>query len=261
MNIHKLLRDDAEELGRELEGHDPVASVRRLAVRIAGGERPAPARTVGRSERTPAAPRTAPAPSGAAARTPYKREHLDVVAASGRADLRRDLEHLCAAVVSEAAPESIAETLAGFSRDGAAARGAGCLMYLLGQPQWAEFWWGVATGADDELAAHLLAIHYAGTGCQERASVWQQRAAEVAEDALPGQGMICPGDPAELAKVLTVLTVYAEGAGEQALLDIVERWSAAPPTFERPRAATVGERRITRGRSPRRRQPAQRATR
>ncbi|MFD7590883.1 hypothetical protein ACFV84_36195 [Kitasatospora sp. NPDC059811] len=250
MNIHKLLRDDAEELGRELEGHDPLASLRRLAVRIAEGERPAPTRTVGRSGRTPAAPRTATAPPVSAARAPQKREHLDVVAASGRADLRRDLEHLCAAVVSEAPPESIADTLAGLDCDEAAARVVGCLMYLLGQSPWAEFWWGVAAGADDELAAHLLAVHFAGTGHREKAGIWQRRATEVAEDALPVRGAVCPDGPAEAAKVLTV---HVEGAGEQALLDIVERWPATPPTVTQPQPAAVGTRRVARGRPPRRR--------
>ncbi|MER6366694.1 hypothetical protein [Kitasatospora sp. NPDC001527] len=250
MNIHELLQDDAEELGRELEDHDPVASVRRLAVRIAEGDRPAPTRTVGRSERAPVAPRAATAPPASPVRAPQKRDHLDVVAASGRADLRRDLGHLCAAVVSQTPPETFAAPFAGLAYDGGAARVVGCLMYGLGQPLWAEFWWEVAAGADDELAAHLLAVHFAGTGRREKADLWQRRVTEVAEDRLPEQGAVCIGDPAEVAKVLSV---HIEGAGEQVLLDIVGQWPATPPTAAPQRRPAVAERRVARSRSPRRR--------
>ncbi|MET9497411.1 hypothetical protein [Streptomyces sp. NPDC006552] len=46
-----------------------------------------------------------------------------------------------------------------YERDGA--RTFACMLYLLGRRHSAVFWWGFAAGADDALAAHLLATHYA----------------------------------------------------------------------------------------------------
>ncbi|RVU29014.1 hypothetical protein EOT10_04035 [Streptomyces antnestii] len=60
----------------------------------------------------------------------------------------------------------------------AGARTFACLLYLLGRRHSAVFWWGFAAGADDALAAHLLATHYAidNTGLnQARAWRWYAR--------------------------------------------------------------------------------------
>ncbi|MFD7677472.1 hypothetical protein [Streptomyces sp. NPDC060187] len=62
-----------------------------------------------------------------------------------------------------------------YDRDGA--RTFACMLYLLGQRASAVFWWGFAAGAEDPLAAHLLATHYAidDTSAKE-ARVWRWHA-------------------------------------------------------------------------------------
>ncbi|UDM05522.1 hypothetical protein [Streptomyces longhuiensis] len=59
-----------------------------------------------------------------------------------------------------------------YESDGA--RTFACMLYLLGRRHSAVFWWGFAAGADDPLAAHLLATHYAINNTSlQKARVWR----------------------------------------------------------------------------------------
>ncbi|MET8289890.1 hypothetical protein ABZV80_32385 [Streptomyces sp. NPDC005132] len=57
------------------------------------------------------------------------------------------------------------------------ARTFACMLYLLGRRASAVFWWGFAAGAEDPLAAHLLATHYAIDDTSvKQARVWRWHA-------------------------------------------------------------------------------------
>ncbi|MGW6489646.1 hypothetical protein [Streptomyces sp. NPDC055056] len=57
------------------------------------------------------------------------------------------------------------------------ARTFACMLYLLGRRASAVFWWGFAAGAEDPLAAHLLATHYAiDDTSAKRARIWRWHA-------------------------------------------------------------------------------------
>lgn len=57
--------------------------------------------------------------------------------------------------------------------DEAGARTYGCLLYTLGKRESALYWWRFAAGAEDPLAAHLLASHHAAVGLTPDARVWR----------------------------------------------------------------------------------------
>ncbi|MEV7177780.1 hypothetical protein [Kitasatospora sp. NPDC093679] len=241
MNIHDLIQAEADDLTREFEGHDPWAFTRRLAERIADGERPSPARSAARSERTPAAPR--PAGNG----RPARRGVTEAAGAAGRAELRRDLQHLCVAVASEASPDALASFIE--TCDETAALAFGCLLYGLGNRPAAEFWWGFAHGAEDKLAAHLLAVHHAGSGHAAEADLWKHQAQELEVEQLPdGLEALSLEDAAATARALTA---ELDTPTRDALRELEFLTTPVPPPVPGP----MPERRVSRGRSPRRRTP------
>ncbi|MFE9427735.1 hypothetical protein ACFYNO_32760 [Kitasatospora sp. NPDC006697] len=242
MDVHELLQLESAEIERVFEDHDPWAFVGRLAQRIADGDGSPAARAVIRSERAPASTRPAPA-----ARAPQKRAQHDPVTAAARGDLRRDLEHLCASVAGEAEAAELAGFLDGIDQVVEGATVFGCVMYAIGRPEAAELWWGVAAGAEDELAAHCLAVHYAATGQPDRAEVWRSQAAEEITPGRLPMPVRLPGDPAEIARAL------ASEIDDLALAEFVSPDPQSPPGPMPPGGKVVRARN-----SPRRRRPVNR---
>ncbi|MFI6448537.1 hypothetical protein [Kitasatospora sp. NPDC050543] len=246
MNLQLILQAEAEDIEREFLDHDPVAFTRRLAERIASSdERQAAARSSGRSERAPAtARRQAPAPQS-------RRPRVDPLSTTNRAELRRDLETLCADVVNTTPPEQLAQFVE--DCDEAGARTFGCLLYTLGRPSDAAFWWGVAAGAEDDLAVHCLAVHYAAAGNEDQADLWRARALDTGE--------VNPAELPEAGAVAEEPVAVAENLVEELdddLASALKEWVSPPPRMPSGPApgATTG-RTVPRGKSPRRRVAAE----
>ncbi|MFE6498242.1 hypothetical protein [Streptomyces sp. NPDC057748] len=47
-----------------------------------------------------------------------------------------------------------------------------CLLYILGRRDSALYWWRFAAGAENALAAHVLALYHAANGTGPEARVW-----------------------------------------------------------------------------------------
>lgn len=47
-----------------------------------------------------------------------------------------------------------------------------CLLYILGRRDSALYWWRFAAGAENALAAHVLALYHAANGTVPEARVW-----------------------------------------------------------------------------------------
>ncbi|MFJ8622419.1 hypothetical protein ACIRD3_06190 [Kitasatospora sp. NPDC093550] len=213
MKVGDLLRAHSAELEREFDDHDPVAFTRRLAERLAAARRPVPAARE-RPARPPAGARPphAPAPgaspgvgpgagaglgpappSGAAGQHP---------GAGGRAELRRDLRHLCAGVAGAVTPGELALDLE--LAEKTAFRTLGCLLYGMGRTADGVFWWRIAAQYGDQLAVHCLAVHYSAEGERRDAARW---AAQAQDLSAPGRLPDVAPDPrpsgaAELARLL-----------------------------------------------------------
>ncbi|MER5637060.1 hypothetical protein ABT095_08895 [Kitasatospora sp. NPDC002227] len=232
MDIHKLLKRQADDLEQEFEQHDPVEFTRQLAERIMAGERSTATRPTLRAERPPAAPRAASNSPSPTVRAPAARQQPDLTAIAGREDLHRDLHRdlvqLCTAVVGEASPQALDDFILGGHVESATV--VGCLMYWLGHPVSAELWWGVAAGAEDPLAAHFLAIHYTATGRADRAGLWRTRArdTEVGLDRLPHSQTSRPAAAPE--EVEQAFTEQLVDVAEEAVLDIASSWPRAAGT-------------------------------
>ncbi|SFT23313.1 hypothetical protein [Streptomyces ginkgonis] len=165
--LDDILRDEAAALRAALADHDEAAFMVRLAARISADQsvsRPAtgrdrcgtrpphshPAgRRTGRSRLLPTCPEPDTAPASVLA----------------------DVQHLCELVLRSADVARLAD----FARDydEAGARTFGCLLYRLGRRESALYWWRFAAGAEDQLAAHLLASHHAAVGCTPHARLWR----------------------------------------------------------------------------------------
>ncbi|MER7769142.1 hypothetical protein [Kitasatospora sp. NPDC096140] len=228
MRVGDLLRAQSAELDREFDDHDPVAFTRRLAERLAAARRPAPA-VRERPARPPAGARPPHAPASGAgpgaglgsgggpgpgpgqawsslpggvpgtgagtgtAQSPW---------AGGRAELRRDLRHLCAGVAGAAKPGELALDLE--LAEKTAFRTLGCLLYGMGRTADGVFWWRIAAQYGDQLAVHCLAVHYSAEGERRDAARWAAQAQDLsAPGRLPDLAPeVRPGGPAELARVL-----------------------------------------------------------
>ncbi|MFE5842066.1 hypothetical protein ACFQ7N_10505 [Streptomyces niveus] len=66
----------------------------------------------------------------------------------------------------------------------------GCLLHLTGHPESAQFWWQLAAGAGNRLAAYCLHLHHLSLGETKEARHWGY---EVAESS-PATGAAPPGE-------------------------------------------------------------------
>ncbi|MEV7781155.1 hypothetical protein [Kitasatospora sp. NPDC088351] len=234
MNLTELLRADADGLERDFGNHDPVSFTRRLAELLTTGARPAAARTTGRTERPPAAARRQALPAARDGHLPRQRAEslaAGALTVGGRAELRRDLRHLCGGVAGAAEVGELALDLE--LADKAAFRTLGCLLYGMGRPADAVFWWRIAAQFGDPLAVHCLAVHYAAEGERGDAARWGAQAQDLsAPDRLPAVALGAgPDGAAELARALT------EGFDGEIVLTL--RASVATRPRPRPRGATA----------------------
>ncbi|MEV7773804.1 hypothetical protein [Kitasatospora sp. NPDC086791] len=227
--VGELLRVHSAELEREFDDHDPVAFTRRLAERLAAARRPAPA-VRERPARPPAgarpphapasgsSPGVGPAPGAGPGPGPWPGwssgsggvPGAGTVAATvqspwagGRAELRRDLRHLCAGVAGAVKPGELALDLE--LAEKTAFRTLGCLLYGMGRTADGVFWWRIAAQYGDQLAVHCLAVHYSAEGERRDAARW---AAQAQDLSAPGRlpylaPEVRPGGTAELARVLS----------------------------------------------------------
>ncbi|MEU3562447.1 MULTISPECIES: hypothetical protein [unclassified Kitasatospora] len=248
MKVVDLLRVHAGELAREFDDHDPVDFTRRLAERLAAARRPAPA-VRERPARPPAgarpphAPASGPSPGPAAGTGTGAGLGTGAGAgagsgpgagpgpgalpgqtrwAGGRAELRRDLRHLCAGVAGAVEPGELALDLE--LAEKTAFRTLGCLLYGMGRTADGVFWWRIAAQYGDQLAVHCLAVHYTAEGERCDAAHWAAQAQDLsAPGRLPELAPdVRPGGAAELARVL------AERYDGEILLTVREAVAARP---------------------------------
>ncbi|WP_316525908.1 hypothetical protein [Kitasatospora brasiliensis] len=244
MRVADLLRAHAVELEREFGDHDPVDFTRRLAERLAAARRPTPA-VRERPARPPAGARPPHAPTsgtspGAAAAAGSGCGAATAAGsgpgaaagacvgpgqarwARGRAELRRDLRHLCAGVAGAVEPGELALDLE--LAEKTAFRTLGCLLYGMGRTADGVFWWRIAAQYGDQLAVHCLAVHYAAEGARRDAARWAAQAQDLsAPGRLPELAPdVRPGGAAELARVL------AERYDGEILLTVREAMAARP---------------------------------
>ncbi|MFD9690587.1 hypothetical protein ACFXPX_43695 [Kitasatospora sp. NPDC059146] len=211
MRVTELLRAHAAELDEEFRDHDPVAFTRRLAERLAAARRAAP---TGRER---------PARPPAVARPPHAGAAGDHLRSGGRAELRRDLRHLCAGVAGAVEPGELALDLE--LAEKAAFRTLGCLLYGMGRTADGVFWWRIAAQYGDQLAVHCLAVHYAAEGERGDAARWAAEAEDLSDPGrLPELApAVRPGCAAELTRLL------AERYDGEILLTLRDT-VATPPT-------------------------------
>ncbi|MFI6154973.1 hypothetical protein ACIBCA_20030 [Kitasatospora sp. NPDC051170] len=191
MKAAELLDVHAAELEREFRDHDPVDFTRRLAERLAAARRLVPPVR----ERPARPPATARPPHGAgpgsgqgSGQGPGQCSGSgDPPGGGWRAELRRDLRYLCAAVAGAAEPGELALDLE--LAEKTAFRTLGCLLYGLGRAGDGVFWWRIAAQYGDQLAVHCLAVHYAAEGEAGDAARW----------AVQAQDLSAPGRLPELA--------------------------------------------------------------
>ncbi|MEE1788319.1 hypothetical protein PUR71_36290 [Streptomyces sp. SP17BM10] len=232
MNLGDLLRADSAGLDEEFRDHDPADFTRRLAHRLAAdgpaGGRPAAERSAGAGrDRTvrPAGGRR----TGAARRD-----------GAGRAELRRDLRHLCWGVAGTVEPCELALDLE--LAEKAALRTLGCLLYGMDRTADAVFWWRIAAQYGDQLAVHCLAVHYAAEGEDGDAARWAVQAQDLsAPGRLPALAPdVRPDGAAELVRLL------AERFDGEIVLTLREIPAAASPGADGGRLGV----RAVRGRGP-----------
>ncbi|RKT08769.1 hypothetical protein BX285_7135 [Streptomyces sp. 1114.5] len=256
VRVVEVLRAHSAELEREFDDHDPVAFTRRLAERLAAARRPTPA-VRERPARPPAGARPphAPAagpnpgagtavgagsglgwgsgpgsgPGGGSGVGPGVGPGVGSGPASGqppwgggRAELRRDLRHLCAGVTGAVEAGELALDLE--LAEKTAFRTLGCLLYGLGRAADGVFWWRIAAQYGDQLAVHCLAVHYTAEGERHDAARWAAQAQDLsAPGRLPDLAPdVRPGGAAELARVL------AERYDGEILLTLREALAARP---------------------------------
>ncbi|MER7757334.1 hypothetical protein [Kitasatospora sp. NPDC097643] len=213
MSAAELLRADRVGLECEFRDHDPLAFTRRLAERLAAvqsapepRERPARPPTVDR-------PSVAARPSTAA--RPARRPGPPAAWwTDGRAELRRDLRHLCAVVAGAVEPGELALDLE--LAEKTAFRTLGCLLYGTGRAADGVFWWRIAAQYGDQLAVHCLAVHYAAEGETGDAARWAAQAQDLSGPGrLPALAPdVRPGGAAEVVRLL------AEGYDGEILLTL-----------------------------------------
>lgn len=85
-----------------------------------------------------------------------------------------------------------------------------CLLSLTHQPESAQFWWQLAAGAGNRIAAYCLHLHHLGLGESREAQHWYHQVAQAIEDAVdaaPDRGYL---------EVLNAMTWYVRRNGSAA---------------------------------------------
>ncbi|MGW3118491.1 hypothetical protein ACWDBW_15370 [Streptomyces sp. NPDC001107] len=184
--LEDLLRAEAQALHRTYDNHDTDDFMHRLAVRIAqeAARPPRVARAVLAPDPHPQRlqlppPAAAPAPSRPAAARPRtrrgpRRRPTPILTQDPAITPTAVVEHvrrLCETVLRSNDIDSLADFAADYNPRGA--RTFACLLYTLDRRESALYWWRFAAGAEDPLAAHLLAAHHAAVGIPPDARLWR----------------------------------------------------------------------------------------
>ncbi|MER6522621.1 hypothetical protein ABT246_38045 [Streptomyces sp. NPDC001553] len=195
--LEEMLKAQAQALHHEYDQHDTTDFLRRLAVHITEeAQRPPRVRVAAQSyiaepemETVPPLPsRTQVTPPAAGpahrgrgqelvrprVRRPIRRRPSPILAPDpgvSPAAVLSYVRRLCEVVLASTDVERLETFDADY--DQAGARTYACLLYTLGKLESALYWWRFAAGADDALAAHLLACHHAAVGRTPDARVWR----------------------------------------------------------------------------------------
>ncbi|MER6611175.1 hypothetical protein ABT282_36175 [Streptomyces sp. NPDC000927] len=179
--LEETLRAEAQVLHDMLSTHDTTDFMNRLSTRIEEhAARPArvhddPARS------TPTVTCTPPSfnlqrqrSTRPHVRRGLRRRPLPVITrnpADQPAATLTHLRHLCETILSA---ENAATLMAAFDHDYDATGACtfACLLYILGRRDSALYWWRFAAGAENALAAHVLALYHAANGTLPEARVW-----------------------------------------------------------------------------------------
>ncbi|WP_030574104.1 hypothetical protein [Streptomyces aureocirculatus] len=81
----------------------------------------------------------------------------------------------------------------------------GCLLYLTGHPESAQFWWQLAAGAGSRAAAYTLHLHHLALGETRRARHWYHQLTHSMADTAPPD--------AAFLEALEILARYVRGHG------------------------------------------------
>ncbi|MFE7617276.1 hypothetical protein [Streptomyces sp. NPDC057496] len=179
--LEETLRAEARVLHDMLSTHDTDDFMNRLSTRIEehaarpprvhdDPTRSAPADTCTPPSFTPQRQRS----TRPAIRRGLRRRPLPVVTrdpADQPAATLNELRRLCETILSA---ENTATLMAAFDLDydATGACAFACLLYILGRRDSALYWWRFAAGAENPLAAHVLALYYAANGTLPEARVW-----------------------------------------------------------------------------------------
>ncbi|MEU6175817.1 hypothetical protein ABZ832_28400 [Streptantibioticus parmotrematis] len=172
MMLEELLELEARELEDELADHDVEDFTRRLAIRLAQAQsNPSP-----RTTRPVADERAkrSPLPARPVARRGLRRRPTPIVQDDPKMSSSltfAEVRHLCETVLRSDDLDRLSDFAADY--DAAGARTFACLLYTLHKRESALYWWRFAAGAEDELAAHLLAMHHAAVGYAPQARLWR----------------------------------------------------------------------------------------
>ncbi|MGV9762080.1 hypothetical protein ACWDUC_40690 [Streptomyces tricolor] len=181
--LEELLRAEAQALHSQYDDHDTADFMHRLAVRIAqdAARPPRVARAaIAPPPAHPAPPTSAPpAPSRPTTHKPRtrrgpRRRPTPIVVqdpATTPTALVDHVRRLCETVLRSNDIDSLADFAADYDPRGA--RTFACLLYTLDRWESALYWWRFAAGAEDPLAAHLLAAHHAAVGISPDARLWR----------------------------------------------------------------------------------------
>ncbi|MCX5346076.1 hypothetical protein [Streptomyces atratus] len=179
--LEETLRAEAQVLHDMLSTHDTDDFMRRLSARIEEHSARPPRVQDDPTRSAPADTSTPPSFSPQrqrstrpAIRRGLRRRPLPVVTRDPADQPAAALDHLrrlCETVLSA---EGAAVLMAAFDHDydATGACAFACLLYILGRHDSALYWWRFAAGAEDALAAHVLAVYHAAIGTVPEARVW-----------------------------------------------------------------------------------------
>ncbi|GAA1306738.1 hypothetical protein GCM10009647_026510 [Streptomyces sanglieri] len=179
--LEETLRAEAQVLHDMLSTHDTDDFMNRLSTRIEEHATRPPRVLDDPTRSTPADACTPPSFNPQrqrftrpAIRRGLRRRPLPVVTrnpADQPAVTLTHLRQLCETILSA---ENAATLMAAFDLDydATGACAFACLLYILGRRDSALYWWRFAAGAENALAAHVLALYHAANGTGPEARVW-----------------------------------------------------------------------------------------
>jgi len=202
MSLEERFRAERGRLDQEYRDFDDVAFLRRLARRIEDGTDEDWLRGFDFPEEIPERVVLQAPPGSPGARRPKRRAgrrgrrgpRNAWIVQRGTAP-RDELARLCGDILRRDL-----STVADFCEDydATGARTFACLQYLSGRVDAAVYWWGFATGAEDALAAHCLALHATCQGQHTLTRLWNTYARWMgfSRGDLPGRDEVAPAHPA-----------------------------------------------------------------